>query len=78
MNWQDLQKRQTDLSLMQNIPDLAMYAEAWNFLAADFEAIDVPLNAEYCRKQWRHYRDLAGDEYVRMLELPLISVPAME
>jgi hypothetical protein len=79
MNWQELQKRKLELSIMKNIPSMAEYAEAWNMLAADFDAIGAPFNAEYCRGRFRQYRDLAGGEYMRLIELPfseLVQVSA--
>lgn len=74
-----IMERWMDLSLMQNIPNMAEYAEAWNVLAADMDAANRPYSAEACRSRFEFYRELAGGEYVRLIEQPfaeLIEVPA--
>ena len=78
MNWQDLLKRKRALELMQNIPSMADYAEDWNILAAQFEAIGMNFSAADCWTRFRHYRDLDLGEYVRLIEgqiAELIHVP---
>jgi len=77
MNWQELHKRKMELSSLQNIPDMAIYAAAWNALATDYRFVGAPANAEYCQARADHYTKIAG-EYVRLIELPfaeLIQVP---
>ena len=79
MNWQDLLKQKLQLSLLQNIPSMAEYADAWNRLAADFEAIGFTACAAECRARFEHYRDLNPGEYIRLIDLPvaeLIEVPS--
>ncbi len=72
--WPELQARKMQLSLMQNIPDMALYAVAWECLAADFVAIGADANAEYCRSRAKHYGELAGGEWVRLIEMPVAEL----
>lgn len=76
--WQELHKRKMYLSLLQNIPDMVLYALAWNQLAADYRVIEATANAEYCQSRADHYGQLAGGEYVRLIDgqiAELIQVP---
>ena len=62
-----LMKRFLELSLMQNIPDMAVYADEWNKLAADARAVKRPHLADTCTSRWQAYKGLSG-EYVRLVE----------
>jgi hypothetical protein len=64
----DLIERRTALSLQSNISDMAEYAEEWNKLAADFDAIGFAANAEMCRSNWMRYRQYDPVEVVRLVE----------
>jgi hypothetical protein len=74
MNWKDLIKRMMDLAGMQNIPSMAAYAEEWNKLGADFQAIGFENTAANCRARFEHYRDLNPGEYVRLIEQPIAEL----
>jgi hypothetical protein len=79
MNWEQLHQRKMELSFLQNIPDMAIYAAAWNCLATDYRFIGAPANAEYCQSRADHYGKFAG-EYVRLIEQPfaeLVEVPSI-
>ena len=79
MNWDELNKRKLELSFLQTIPDMALYAAAWNCLAVDYRFIGGEANAEYCQARADHYATLAGSEYVRLFEQPfaeLVQVPS--
>jgi hypothetical protein len=73
-NIDDLTRRKLELSFMQNIPDMCQYAKSWNNLAVDFEAAGMLSNAEYCRSRGKHYAELAGGEYLRLIEQPLAEL----
>jgi hypothetical protein len=63
--------RKLALSMVQNIPDLGKYAQAWADLAADFEMIGFESNAEYCRARAAHYAEMAAvtpGEYVKLVD----------
>jgi hypothetical protein len=78
MTWQDLLKRKRALEQMQNIPSMVDYAEEWNILGAQFQAMGFVYNAADCWSRFRHYRDLERGEYVRLIDgqiAELIPVP---
>lgn len=78
MNWQDLLARKRQLELMQNIPSMADYAEEWNILGVQFQAIGFVNCAADCLSRFQHYRDLNPGEYVRLIDgqiAELIQVP---
>ena len=69
--------RRTELEQMQNIPDMAEYAEAWSRLAREFDAIPLPSNAALCRSRGIHYAKIAeqkGGEYVILKDPPFSEV----
>jgi hypothetical protein len=67
MNIQELSQRKRALENVQNIVDLPQYAEAWNVLGADFQALGITANAESCWRRFRHYREQDLEGYARLL-----------
>lgn len=65
---QTLINKRIALSLQNIIPDMDAYAEEWNKLGADFAAIGMLANAEMCFKNYKHYREIADGEYIRLIE----------
>jgi hypothetical protein len=66
--WDELHTRKMYLSNLQNIPDMVLYADAWRLLAVDYLAIGATANADYCQARANHYGQLAGGEYIRLIE----------
>ena len=60
--------RYTELSLLNIIPDMAEYALDWQRLANDADIAGRPSTAETCRKRAKHYCEIAGGEYVRLVK----------
>jgi hypothetical protein len=63
--------RKLALSMLQNIPDMGKYAQAWADLAAEFEMIGFWSNASYCKSRALHYAAVAAitpGEYVRLVD----------
>ena len=67
-------KRKLELNARKEVTDVAEYAEAWNQLAADFEAAGLLSNAESCRARWMFYRDLNPGAYIRLIEPPFAEI----
>lgn len=65
---QTLINKRIALSLQNIIPDMNEYAEEWNKLSTDFAAIGMLANAEMCFKNYKHYREIADGEYIRLIE----------
>jgi hypothetical protein len=77
--WNRLHLIKNYLSRLQNIPDMALYAETWRLLGIEYLILGAPANAEYCLSRANHYQAMAPGEYVRLIESPvaeLIHVPA--
>ena len=75
----ELHKIKMYLSLLQNICDMALYAEIWRLLSIQYLVIGAVSNAFYCQSRASYYAELAGGEYVRLIDSPvaeLIEVPA--
>ena len=67
------------LSLLQNIPNMAVYAETWRLLSLAYLALGAISTALYCQSRACYYAEMAGGEYVRLIEAPvaeLVEVPA--
>ncbi len=64
--FEQLVGERTRLALTTEIPDMAAYAEAWNKLAAEFEAVGARVNAAICRANWRHYASLVPGAYAQV------------
>lgn len=64
----DLFERKDRLSMMVEIPDMRQYAAEWLALADEFQSINMPSNAAYCRSRGKHYAAVAGGSYVRMVD----------
>lgn len=60
--------RRFELEQMQNIPDMQSYAKDWQRLALDCEKAGRVATAEMCRSKAKHYCELAGGEYVRLIQ----------
>jgi len=73
--------RRLELEGMQNIPDMAAYALEWEKLTADCQAAQRFSLAALCGSKAEHYRNLAGGEYVRLIQdtfVELVEVPFCE
>lgn len=66
--WKALQKAKMTLSLETYIPDMAAYADAWNYLAAEYRALGATENEAYCLARWQHYKDMDPGAYVRHVQ----------
>jgi hypothetical protein len=78
--WEQLHLIKKYLSLLQSIPDMALYAEIWRLLGMEYLIIGAFANADYCQARAEHYSQETG-EYIRLIELPfaeLIQVPAVQ
>lgn len=64
MTFDELAKRRTELVLQKDIPDMAAYADEWNKLGTDFEALGAKANAAICFSNWKRYGGLR-DAYKR-------------
>lgn len=73
MTIQELRQRKRALERITSIPDLLLYAEAWNVLGAEFQAMGMTANADACWQRFRHYRDLKPDEYAGLIR-PVTAV----
>jgi hypothetical protein len=60
--------RYMDLSLAHEIPDMKDYAKKWMRLALDCDKESRIATAETCRKNARHYWEMEGGEYIRLIE----------
>ena len=60
--------RYMDLSLAHEIPDMQEYAKQWQQLAMDCDKEDRVATAETCRKNAKHYCEMYGGEYIRLVE----------
>lgn len=78
MNIDALTKRYMELCLMQNIADMQGYALSWRRLMAAAQVIGFRSLARNARARWRHYRDMAGGEYVRLFEQPFAELILVE
>ena len=65
---QDLMERKRKLEQMNEIPDMAKYAQDWQKLAADFRAIGFVFCASYCQSRGDHYGKEAGGEYIKLVD----------
>lgn len=77
--WEELHKIKIYLSRLQNIPDMALYAETWRLLSLQYLVIGAISNALYCQSRASYYAGLVGGEYVRLFESPvaeLVEVPS--
>jgi hypothetical protein len=75
---QQLISRRIALAMQTNIPDMDEYAEEWNKLAADFEAMGMQANAALCWSNWRHYKVMDGDHYIRVFDSdPVVTLAAV-
>lgn len=70
--------RYNKLAFMQNIPDMQAYAADWHMLGDEAIKQDRPALAGMAYARASHYGQLAGGEYVRLIDQPfaeLIHVP---
>jgi hypothetical protein len=56
------------LSTQGNIPDMGEYAKQWQILAMDCDKEGRSSTAKICRDRAKHYCQIAGGEYVRLVE----------
>jgi hypothetical protein len=76
--WARLQLVKKYLQSLQNIPDMAIYAETWKLLGIEFLIIGASANAAYCQARAVYYRQMVPGEYIRLIDQPvaeLIHVP---
>lgn len=59
--------RRFELEQMQNIPDMHAYSKDWQLLALECDKQGRVATAEMCRSKAKHYCELAGGEYVRLV-----------
>jgi hypothetical protein len=71
---QDFMERKRTLEQMNEIPDMAQYAQDWQKLAADFRAIGFVFCASYCQARGDHYGKEAGGSYIKLVEGPLAEL----
>jgi hypothetical protein len=79
MNWEELHKIKMYLSLLQNIPNMAIYAATWQGLFLGYLSLGAISNALYCQSRAAFYGEQAAGEWVRLVDAPvaeLIEVPA--
>ena len=77
--FEELHKIKMYLSLLQNIPNMAIYAETWRLLSLAYLVLGAISTALYCQSRACYYAELAGGEYVRLIDAPvaeLVEVPA--
>jgi hypothetical protein len=75
----EIMDRWCELSLMNNIPDMQEYAKDWQRLAILANQNGRYSTAQTCRTRAEHYCNMAGGEYIRLVEgcfAELILVPA--
>lgn len=68
----ELIAKRIELALCAEIPDMAVYADKWNLLAAQFELFGAVHNAENCRARWRYYRQMDNGCYRRHVITPYL------
>lgn len=56
------------LSMQSNIPDMHEYAKEWLLLAMECDKQGRPSTAQVCRTKAKHYEEMAGGEYVRLVD----------
>jgi hypothetical protein len=77
--FEELQKIKMYLSLLQNIPNMAIYAATWQGLFVGYLSLGAISNALYCQSRAEYYGGHAGGEWVRSVDAPvaeLVEVPA--
>jgi hypothetical protein len=74
----DLLERKDALAFANEIPDMHAYAFGWLTLAADFESCGLVSNAAYCRSRGEYYMQLAGGEYIKLVEGPFAEMILVE
>jgi hypothetical protein len=72
--WNRLQLVKKYLSNLQNIPDMALYAETWRLLSIEFLILGAISNALYCQSRAEYYAELAGGEWLRLIEQPVAEL----
>ena len=75
---EDLIERRMVLSAMQTIPDMRAFAAAWLQLADDFQTCGLLNNAATCRARGEYYAELAGGEYIRLIDGSFAELIAVE
>jgi len=74
-----LTARRFDLELTTEIPDMTKYAKDWQRLANDFGKAGRDATAAMCQARARHYCNLAGGSYERIVRetyVELIQIAA--
>lgn len=69
--------RRIALAMQKDIPDMAVYADEWNKLAAEFEAVGMTCNAALCLTNWRHYAGLDAAHYIRFFDESFVTLAAV-
>lgn len=72
----ELIHRRILLALQSDIPDMLSYAEEWNKLGAEFDAIGATANAAICWSNWKRYKTMGEDGYTRFWDKNILTLMA--
>jgi hypothetical protein len=76
--FEELHKIKMYLSLLQNIPNMAIYAATWQGLFVGYLALGAISNALYCQSRAEYYGEHAGGEWVRLVDAPVAELILVE